>query len=444
MGTGIKTDNFAMEKKSANKTAPVRDIYTGDNLPILRSMNSETVDLIYLDPPFNSGKQWANPIKAGGKKAKVEFKDTWTLDDIHADHEWQIMRDCPQAVSAIDSMADINGVSWRAYLIYMGVRLLEMRRILKPAGSVYYHCDPVMSHGVKILMDAIFGGGKTTSGGNFRNEIIWHYKNASRGKLQFAKAHDVILWYGKTDKAVFNQKDVLVPFESGMTEWRHSKGGQKGKKMPEGKTPDDVLVMPAINTMSKERTGYPTQKPLALLEKIIKASSNAGDLVLDPFCGCATTCVAAERLKRNWIGIDLSEEAAAIVIERMKKEVESPLADPEAKVRHLRKPPKRNDLMRTDDQILRPRLHHKQEGECNGCGDKLELRHLENDHVVDKNRGGQDEDVNIQLLCGNCNRIKGNRGMQYLLRRINERIRQKLNIETYERRLKKFDLGEKN
>ena len=423
----------------------MRDIYTGDNLPILRSMDSETVDLIYLDPPFNSGKQWANPIKAGGKKAKAEFKDTWNLDDVHADHDWQLLRHYPKAAAAINAMADINGVSWHAYLIYMGVRLLEMRRILKPSGSIYYHCDPVMSHGVKLLMDAVFG--KT---GELRNEIIWCYTGPGSPKMrQFNRKHDVILWYSKSKKWAFNADAVRMPhkdgaphsggFRGGGVKVTDSKYAQKGK-IPETWWDEQRSGMTPVRRLIKENTGYPTQKPLALLERIIKASSGEGDLVLDPFYGCATTCVAAERLKRNWIGIDLSEEAAAIVIDRMKKEVESPLADPDAQVRHLRKLPKRTDLIRTDDQILRPRLYQEQSGACNGCEDKLELRHLENDHVIDKNRGGQDEDINIQLLCGNCNRVKGNRGMQYLTRKINERMLQKSINESHQRRLKRLNV----
>ena len=141
----------------SNFLLPQRAIYTGDNLPFLRSMDSETADLIYLDPPFNSGKQWANPVQAAGRRAMAEFKDTWDLSDIHADHEYEMARYFPEAVDLIDAMARVNGESWKAYLIYMGVRLLEMRRVLKPTGSIYYHCDPVMSHGVKLLMDAIFG-----------------------------------------------------------------------------------------------------------------------------------------------------------------------------------------------------------------------------------------------------------------------------------------------
>ena len=442
----------------------IRRIYTGDNLPILRSMNSDTVDLIYLDPPFNSGKQWSNPIEAKGKKALASFKDTWDLDDDHADHMHQMRRNCPEAADAIDVMGDINGVSWTAYLIYMGARLLEMRRILKPTGGIYYHCDPVMSHGVKLLMDSIFGRE------NFRNEVIWHYTNRlMRSGNHFARLNDTILWYSKSARYTYNPQADPDWTASNTQQRRLEKGWEvrKGdlliydreKFANSGVNPDDFKVVyweakanqpavgnvwniPILNPMAKERVGYPTQKPLALLERVVKASSSEGDLVLDPFCGCATTCIAAERLKRNWIGIDLSEEAAPLVLDRLREDVESPLADPDAAVEHLRKLPKRTDLERTDNQTIKPKLYKQQNYLCNGCQEKFELRNLEIDHVIDRNRGGQDEDVNLQLLCGACNREKGNRGMQYLQRKISDRMarehRQKMELL----RLKRLTLSD--
>ena len=420
------------------KKSSIRRLYTRDNLPVLRSMDSATVDLIYLDPPFNSGKQWENPIGEGDKKALASFKDTWELSDTHADEEYALGLAYPAALPLIDALYEINGGSWKAYLIYMGARLAEMRRLLKPSGSIYYHCDPVMSHGVKLLMDSIFGEAK------FINEVVWHYTNASRGKYKFAKSHDVILWFGKSKKSVFNRKDILVPFASGMTEWRYTKGGQAGKEMPKGKTPDDVWLMPSLNAMSKERTGYPTQKPLALLERIIKASSDQGDLVLDPFCGCATTCLAAERLSRQWIGIDLAEEAANLVKDRLKKYGEGVLEFAAYEVEHLRKLPPRTDLrgLRTDDAILKPRLYKKQDGECYGCEKKTRIELMDFDHIIASSRGGQNIDENVQLLCGNCNSIKGDRGMHYLWRQILQRRSQQAMSE-YEakRRLRQQTRG---
>jgi len=166
-----------------------KHLFIGDNLPILRNMQSESVDLIYLDPPFNSGKQWGNPIKAQGRKAEVAFKDTWALSDIHVDEEYELRYYAQDAIPLINALHKINGGSWRAYLIYMGVRLAEMRRVLKESGTIYYHCDPVMSHGVKLLMDSIFGKK------NFRNEIIWGYRTQGVSMSDWPRKHDVLLCY---------------------------------------------------------------------------------------------------------------------------------------------------------------------------------------------------------------------------------------------------------
>ena len=397
---------------------PQRAIYTGDNLPFLRSMDSETADLIYLDPPFNSGKQWANPVQAAGRRAMAEFKDTWDLSDIHADHEYEMARYFPEAVDLIDAMARVNGESWKAYLIYMGVRLLEMRRVLKPTGSIYYHCDPVMSHGVKLLMDAIFGRA------NFRNEIVWGYEKPRPASKIWRRNHDIILFYAKGGVHTFNVQ--RVPTLDGKFELRKPfkrPDGSVWKAKEPGKQAGSWWYdIPSFATRmtAKERTGYPTQKPVALLERIINASSNAGDLVVDPFCGCATTCLAAEKLGRNWLGMDLSEEAANLVVERLRKESDRVLVNAADDIAHLRNPPKRTDLrgMRTEDRILRARLYKHQNEQCRGCERKTDLRDLENDHIIARKRGGQDIDDNIQLLCARCNRSKGDRGMDYLRRQI--------------------------
>ena len=271
-------------------------------MPILRGMDSETADLIYLDPPFNSGKQWENPVEAGGRKALASFKDTWELSDSHPDEEYALGQQYPATLPLIDSLYAINGGSWKAYLIYMGVRMAEMRRILKPTGSIYYHCDPVMSHGVKLLMDAIFGKGA------FRNEIVWCYTTPTTPSIKrFPNHSDHIFWYAKGNKWRFNKNDVRVPYKGagphGGNAWL--KDGQslsewRAERARKGKIPSNWWSDVPKAVYSKEKTGYPTQKPLALLGRIIKASSNKGELVLDPFCGCATTCHAAETLGRQY------------------------------------------------------------------------------------------------------------------------------------------------
>jgi len=296
----------------------------------------------------------------------------------------------------------------------MSQRIVEMHRVLKSTGSLYLHCDPTASHYLKTLLDGIFGKK------NFINEIIWYYKNASRGKRRLAKAHDVLFWYGKSQNYQFCKDEILVPFESGMTLWRYSRGGQAGKEPPKGKIPDDVFMLPSLNTMDKERTGYPTQKPLALLKWIVNMASNEGDIVLDPFCGCATTCVAAQQLDRRWIGIDLEKNVVNILVER--------LSDDAGLFKDFiatDKLPKRSDVteVKPKEESVRQRLYREQEGRCKGCGVKLELRLLETDHIIPSTKGGGDYYENYQLLCGSCNKIKGNRPMEYLRMKIDTRER---------------------
>ncbi|MCY4056145.1 MAG: DNA methyltransferase [Cyanobacteria bacterium MAG CAR4_bin_6] len=318
---------------------PNRTIFCDDNLDVLRGINSECIDLIYLDPPFNKNKKFTAPI--GSSADGAEFSDIFREEDVKDEWLVTIREDQTELYHYLNGIKGVGNSYNFAYLAYMAIRFLECHRVLKSTGSIYLHCDPTMSHYLKALMDCVFGED------NFRNEIVWFYSNASRGKNQWAKSHDIILWYAKSEKGGrFNRKDVLVPFQSGMTAWRYTKGGQAGKPIPKGKTPDDVISIPSLNAMAKERTGYPTQKPLALLDRIIKASSNENDIVLDPFCGCATTCVAAEHLGRQWIGIDVSVKAYELVKERLTKEA----ADPDDLIKrqneiHLRTdPPTRTDL----------------------------------------------------------------------------------------------------
>ena len=179
----------------------IRHLHIADNIAVLRNLRSTSVDLIYLDPPFNSGKEWGNPIKGKGKKAQGGFKDTWTLGDIHIDEAHELGYHCPAAMEVVDALHRVNGNSWRAYLIYMGVRLVEMRRVLKPTGSIYYHCDSVMSHGVKLIMDAIFGNE------NFRNEIVWLRANKPKYSAKgYGAFSDHILFYSvDKERMVFNR-----------------------------------------------------------------------------------------------------------------------------------------------------------------------------------------------------------------------------------------------
>lgn len=396
-------------------------VWTGDCLDIMRGMNSECVDLICLDPPFNSNANYAAPI--GSQAAGAEFKDTWTLSDI--DTEWiNLIESKHRALYRVllAAMTDSD----KSYLAYMAVRILEMRRILKATGSIFLHCDPTMSHYLKLVMDAIFGRS------SFRNEIIWHYSGWNkRLRAHIERRHDVILFYAKADGAVFHtpvrawkskaeyvkvRKQKVRVDESGR-EYVLSDGGG-GKRVRRyldeavryGVPLDDVWDIPKLNNSDKERTGYPTQKPLALYRRLIATGSNEGAMALDPFCGCATTCIAAQDLERQWAGIDVAGKAIELTKMRLRNEL-GLFADPI----HRTDIPQRTDL----GKLPRPASHKKalygeQAGNCEGCGEHFQIQNLEVDPIVPRSKGGTDHIENLQLLCGSCNRIKGNRGMGYL------------------------------
>ena len=283
----------------------INSIYCGDCKDVMKNFPGECVDLIYLDPPFFSQKK---------------YEDFWIVDKISkvgfSDKDWEKLRSSIEP-NILKQYEDIEK-RWKGghkgiyvYIAYMRERLEQCWRVLKPTGSIYLHCDWHAGHYLKVMMDEVFGYN------NFQNEVVWYYTAGARGKHNWARKHDTILFYTKSNKWIFNWKDVAEPFESGMTEWRYTKGGQKGKEMPIGRVPADVFQIQILNTMADERLGYPTQKPEALLEKIIKASSNEGDLVLDPFCGCGTTIAVAKRLKRNFIGIDISRTACDVMNKRL-------------------------------------------------------------------------------------------------------------------------------
>ena len=328
-------------------------LFYGDCLTIMQSMPLASVDLIYLDPPFNSNREYNAIYKDETGRPlpdQIEaFCDLWELDE-ERERAIRLMPVLMREAGIEDDVAEF----WRlwlnalrntnprllAYLSYMVQRLLPMRGILKPNGSIYLHCDPTASHYIKIMMDGIFGHR------NFRNEIVWCYKTRPQPKKNFGKKHDCILFYSKCDVYKFNPESVMRPLsEVTIRKYRHiDEAGRKYRLQGRGITgspiksakdvdpkweierPDLVVRdyldekkgvvledwwadIGIINQSAKERMGYATQKPLTLLERIIKASSNEGDVVFDPFCGCATTLEAAHRLNRKWIGIDIAIHA---------------------------------------------------------------------------------------------------------------------------------------
>lgn len=299
-------------------------LYYGDNLQVLRQhIKDESIDLIYLDPPFNSNANY-NVLfdERDGTRAAAQiqaFEDTWRWDAAAAEAFESTIVQGGKVADALRGFQMILGNSdFLAYLSMMAPRLVELHRVLKPTGSLYLHCDPTASHYLKVILDAIFGQGR------FLNEIVWCYRGGGSGKKDFGKRHDVILRYSKSDSYIFNADPIRIPYQAeglGRKDdamWgKHAGTDKVYKPNPLGKIPEDWWVLNPLNANDPERMGYPTQKPIALLDRIIQASSNAGDIVLDPFCGCGTAVASAQKLGRQWIGIDITHLAISLIKRRL-------------------------------------------------------------------------------------------------------------------------------
>ena len=387
-------------------------------------MNSGTEDLVYLDPPFNSNRTYSAPI--GSEAAGAAFKDSWTFDDADRVYLALLKERDPTTFAIIDAARLAHGRGMAAYLGMMAQRLVEMRRVLKPTGSIYLHCDPFASHYLKMVMDSLFGRD------NFRNEIIWCYTGpGSPNMRQFNRKHDTISWYSIGRRWTFNRDAVRImhadggPHAGGFTSdtVEAIDGESSAQYGAKGKIPETWWIQKKGNGLAiaarqkKQYVGYPTQKPLALLERIIKASSNPGDVVLDPFCGCATAAVAAERLQRQWMGIDISAKAAELVVTRLQGMLDEIPLYKTGDVVHRTDRPGRTDLgglphYRTHLDLL----YGRQEGFCGGCGEHFRKRNLTVDHIVPQAHGGTDHLENLWLLCGACNSSKGTRSQEQFLK----------------------------
>ena len=256
----------------------INTIYCGDNLEVMAKFPENSIDLIYADPPFFSNATY--------EKIWGDAAETRSFDD-----RWK---------------GDIE-----VYIDWMKPRLAQCRRLLKDTGSMYLHCDWHANAHLRIAMDEIFGVK------NFQNEIIWWYGGGGASKMRFARKHDNIYFYSKSQNWKFNVDAVREQYSE---QWRGTPRADGSlRDFDKGKIPDDVLKIHGVLPMGDEAVGYPTQKPLALLRKIIKASSDDGDLILDPFCGCGTTVNASQDLERKWIGIDVSPTACRTIAERMSK-----------------------------------------------------------------------------------------------------------------------------
>ena len=362
---------------------PGNTLYYGDNLEVLRlHVADESVDLVYLDPPFKSDQDY-NVLFAeqDGSRSHAQIKafgDTWRWDQASAAAYEEIVESGPARVSkAMQAFRAFLGENdMLAYLSMMAPRLVELRRVLKPTGSIYLHCDHTASHYLKMLMDAVFGPV------NFRNEIVWQrtsaHSDARQGAQHYGRVHDVLLFYSKSGTLTWNSQHVShddeyvrihYPHTDAKTGrryglwditgpggaakgnpryeifgiekyWRYSRVNME-KKIKEGRiiqprpgaVPREIRYLDEtpgtpvgsvwadispINSQAQECLGYPTQKPEALLERIVQTSSNEGDVVLDPFCGCGTAIAVAQKLNRNWIGIDITHLAITLIKHRLK------------------------------------------------------------------------------------------------------------------------------
>ena len=491
-----------------------RTLYHGDNLPILRGVNSETIDLIATDPPFNKGRDFhATPDSLA---VGARFQDRWSWErDVHEEWTDQITDDHPRLMEAIESARYAHSDGMGAFVCFMAVRLLAMHRVLKPTGSIYLHCDPTASHYLKAVMDAIFGSN------HFRNEIIWKRTGSHGGAKRWGPIHDTILFATKSTRYTWNrayqnyEQSYIDDFyryhdergrfrlvtltgtgtrtgDSG-NPWRGVNPTEVGRHWavpiktfrshfpdidpatistqakldhldaigliywPErGRVPqqkryldesdgvpiqDIISDVSPISSQAQERIGYPTQKPLELYERIIKASSNPGDVVLDPFAGCATTCVAAERLGRHWIGIDIWDGAFGIVKQRMEDNRQL-LADPDPQIHYETVPPSRTDDGETAAPFLRVKQRVKEPAgprwtrsemythlleqhgvRCQGCDRSFDdPRYLQLDHNTPRADGGLNHITNRVLLCGPCNLLKSHRYTLSGLREQNRKL----------------------
>jgi site-specific DNA-methyltransferase (adenine-specific) len=308
-------------------------LFCGDNLDLLRKhIADESIDLCYIDPPFCSSRNYR------GREQQASFTDTWTWDDAAQIGFEALRRQHSVAACLLNGLEPVLGrASLLAYLVSVAQRICEIARVLRPTGSLFLHCDPTASHYLKLVLDAVFG----LPGGGFRNEIVWCYSHGGRSRKWFGRKHDIIFFYAKSARCYFDPGAVRAEMRSGTRSFGgRLLTGEDGRKyrlvygtknshgvaryykyyLDEGKLPEDWWAdINSLQASAAERNGYPTQKPEALLARIVAACSRPGDTVLDAYCGSGTTLVAAERLGRRWVGMDLAPEAIALTRERLHK-----------------------------------------------------------------------------------------------------------------------------
>ena len=452
----------------------------------MEGINSKSIDLIYLDPPFNTNRIFTSQSQT--KKSDAKFDDIWGDTSLIKgwNDEWvehiEANRLHVNLHTYLSAVKSFHSDTMYHYLVYMAIRLVEMERILKGNGSFYFHCDTNAGHYIKPMLDILFGRK------NFKNEIVWNSDMGAKNNTtkQYGRAHDTIFYYAKP-KATFNvqytehtqdyidswywmkepdgrrymarpltrHKVYEYEFLGATRKWecpleQMEEYLRQGRIIHKSTTPgsnrhvamykfyldespgkpaqDNWHEVPALTGYSSESTGFPTQKPLALMERIIRSSSNEGDVVLDPFCGCATTLVAAEGLNRKWVGIDVEPESVSQLRRRLEDELNLMGVH-----NHRKDLPKRTDAeqpkVRGD---IKEFLYETQKGKCNGCQRYLprEFRDFfDLDHIRSRKRGGLDVESNLQLLCRTCNVKKGAGTMAQLLEKLAiERAQRKLAV----------------
>ena len=476
---------------SGNRNVPSRTLFIGDNLDVLRGINSDSVELVYLDPPYDRRR---NKPRAGSP-VDVVFRRGWTVEDVSPEWLDEIEVHCPGALRVIENARVVHSDYMAGYLTYMCIRLLELRRVLAPTGSIYLHCSPFASHYLKTMMDALFGQH------NFKNEIVWKRTSSHGGARRWGPIHDILLFYtvGNTyswnrvlqehppeywkkyyryedDRGMYqlvsltgrgiqsgdpgrewrgiNPSDVgrhwSVPLRAlqgaypdrpglnmlsvhekldlldgaGLVHWP-----KRGNRVPRfkmytdmsrGRSLQDIVAdIKGAGMNRRERTGWPYQKPEELLELIISASSKPGDLVLDPFCGSGTTCIVADRLGREWIGIDREPEAARVVSNRLGRDADRRGPGhfgPGLSV--AESPPSRTDIepdTGTRDLLsVRESQFEKQDGRCSGCKVQFPQRNLVLDMPDPTSEVHVHSFENLHLLCHPCRTLKGRGNMDHL------------------------------
>ena len=427
-----------------------RTVFIGDNREVMLGLNAEIADAIITDPPFNSGqmrkddkikidkkksKHLPYPVDENGMAARA-YKDEWEIGDLSKQEMEYIKYKDKDLVRFCQIIGNQHSDGMEAYLLMMASRLLLCHELLKETGSMFLHCDQSANGYLRMLMDAIFGAK------NFRNEIVWSYRRWTGKARQFQRMHDTILFYSKVPgNNTWNWP--MEPKAEGTPKYKrwNEKDPSTGKmvtKSDKSVVVDetamrDVFEISRLQSTANERCkGWTTQKPLRLYSRLVKACTKADDLVIDPFCGCSTTLIAAENAGCRWIGMDINPDRIALLNEQFEKLAIQDLWKGKVHIKEIKSKrdlPKRKDnkpskkkMEELKDQLAMKQTKSKNYHYCEICGHPFPYDYLEIDHIHPKADGGGWELHNLQLLCSRCNRRKGST-------KTNEQVRKELEAE---------------